>query len=66
MATLAEIETAADALSPEQKEHLLLFLAVRLRSQRAGLPEPREFSHDQIAGWIGEDDAAMKRFREGK
>jgi len=31
MSTLLEIETAAEALPPEQKEELFLFLAVRLR-----------------------------------
>ena len=66
MTTLAEIETAADALSPEQKEELLLFLAVRLRSQRAQLPDPRKFSGEQLAAWITEDEADMRRFREGK
>jgi hypothetical protein len=66
MTTLAEIETAADALPPEQKEELLLFLAVRLRSQRARLPEPRKFPAEQIAAWIAEDETDMERFREGK
>ncbi len=66
MTTLAEIETAADALSPEQKEELLLFLAVRLRSERAGIPEPRKFSREQITAWIAEDEADMQRFRENK
>ena len=47
--TLAEIEAAADALPPEQKQELLLFLAGRLRAQGAGLPEPRKFSREQMA-----------------
>jgi hypothetical protein len=66
MTTLVDIETAADALSPEQKEELLLFLAVRLRAQRARLPEPRQFSREQIAVWIAEDEAEMQRFSEMK
>lgn len=66
MTTLAEIETAADALPSEQKEQLLLFLAVRLRSQRARLPEPRTFSREQIAAWFAEDEADMQRFSEAK
>jgi len=32
MSTLAEIEQAADALSPEQKQELILFLTARLRA----------------------------------
>ena len=66
MSTLVEIETAADALPPEQKQELMLFLATRLRSRRARTPEPRKFSHEQMAGWIKEDEADMRRFREGK
>ena len=41
MSTLAEIEAAADALSPEQKQELMLFLAARLRANGAKMPEPR-------------------------
>jgi len=35
MSTLTEIETAADALSAEQKQELFLFLAARLRASGA-------------------------------
>lgn len=66
MSTLAEIEAAAEALPPEQKQELLLFLAARLRADRAGLPEPRELTQEQLSAWIREDEADMKRFREGK
>jgi hypothetical protein len=66
MSTLSEIEAAADALSPEQKQELLLFLAARLRADRPALPEPRRFAPGQVAGWISEDEADMQRFREGK
>jgi hypothetical protein len=66
MSTLVEIEAAADALPPEQKQELMLFLAARLRSQRARMPEPRKFSREQMAEWIAEDEADMMRFREGK
>ncbi len=44
MTTLSEIEAAADALPPEQKQELFLFLAARLRAGPAPLPAPREFS----------------------
>lgn len=66
MSTLAEIEAAADALSPEQKQELLLYLATRLRAQGARLPEPRLFSREQLSDWIKADEAEMRRFREGK
>ncbi len=66
MSTLAQIEAAAEQLPPEQKQELLLFLATRLRSERAALPEPRKFSREQMAAWIAEDEADMRRFREGR
>jgi hypothetical protein len=66
MSTLAEIEAAADTLPPEQKQELLLFLAARLRAECAGLAEPRKFSREQMAAWITEDEADMRRFREGQ
>jgi hypothetical protein len=65
MSTLAEFEAAADALPPEQKQELLLFLVARLRAQ-GSLPEPRKLSRDQIEGWIKEDEADMRRVREGR
>lgn len=52
MSNLAEIEAAADALPPEQKQELMLFLAARLRAQGAQMPEPRKFSREQTAAWI--------------
>ena len=62
--TFAEIESAADALPPEQKQELLLFLASRLRAQGPPLPHPRKFSPEQVAGWIAEDEADMRGYRE--
>jgi len=66
MTTLSEIEAAADALPAEQKQELLLFLATRLRAGREGLPEPRRFSTERLASWVEEDEADMRRFREGQ
>ena len=65
MSTLAEIEQAADALTPEQKQELILFLAARLRADGVQMPEPREFTKEEMAGWIAEDEADMERFRRG-
>ena len=59
MSTLAEIEAAADSLRPEEKQELFLFLAVRLRSQGGPIPEPRDFSAEQIAGWIADDEVGL-------
>ena len=66
MSNLAEIEAAADALPPEQKQELMLFLGARLRAEGARLPEPRKFSPEQLAAWIKQDEADMQRFCEGK
>jgi hypothetical protein len=64
MSTLAEIEQAAEKLSPQQKQELMLFLGARLRAERAGLAEPRQFSSEQVQSWFAEDEADLKRFRE--
>jgi hypothetical protein len=63
---LEEIEAAAEALPPEQKQELVLFLVTRMRSQGVKLPEPRKFTREQMAGWVAEDEADMARFREGR
>jgi hypothetical protein len=63
---LDEIEAAAEALTPEEKQQLMLFLATRLRGQGGGMPEPRKFSREQMADWIAEDEADMRRFQQGR
>jgi dsDNA-binding SOS-regulon protein len=64
MSRLEEIENAADQLSAEEKQELLLFLASRLRAPDRTLPPPREFSREQLAAWIAEDKEGYRRFRE--
>jgi len=64
MSTLAEIEEAADALPPEQKQQLMLFLAARLRADGARVPDPRKYSREQIESWISEDEAELRRFKQ--
>jgi hypothetical protein len=66
MSTLAEIEAAAAALPPKEKQELMLFLAARLRADGAEMPEPRKFSREQMAAWVAEDEADLRRFREEK
>ena len=65
MSTLAEIESAATALSPREKAELLLFVASQLRAEGAPLPEPRLFSPDQLQAWMDEDEDDMRKFRAG-
>jgi hypothetical protein len=64
MSTLAEIEKAAEKLPREQKQELMLFLGAQLRAERSNLPEPRQFSREQVQSWIAGDEADLKRFRE--
>jgi hypothetical protein len=66
MSSLDEIEAAAESLSPERKQELLLFLAARIRASGARPPAPRKFCREQVGLWIAEDEADMKRFPEGR
>ena len=63
MKTLVEIERAVEELSSGEKTELLLFVAQRLREEQAPLPEPRDFSDEQLRAWMDEDEKAMRRFR---
>ena len=64
--TLAEIKRAADALPPEQKQELILFLAARLRASGARAAAPRIYSPEELAAMIAEDEADMESFRRGQ
>jgi hypothetical protein len=61
MTTLAEIETAAAALSDTEKQQLMLFLAARLQAQGAPVAETPLLSHERMTDWMAEDEAAMRR-----
>lgn len=65
MTTLPEIEAAADALPPEEKQELFLFLAARLRAGSSQLPVPRDLDRAQIEAWIADDEEGMRRFKAG-
>ena len=65
MKTLVEIERAVEELRSREKTELLLFVAQRLREEQAPLPEPRDFSEEQLRAWMDEDEEAMRRFRSG-
>jgi hypothetical protein len=56
MSTLSELEKAAEALSPEEKQRLIVFLAARLRAESASLPAPRTFTREQMEAWVKEDE----------
>ena len=65
MKTLTEIEQAVEELPSDQKTELLLFVAQSLRDAQAPLPEPRQFSDEQLQSWLDEDEEAMRRFEKG-
>jgi hypothetical protein len=60
MSSLAEIELAADSLSPEEEEELLRFLAIRLRKQRLQTA-PRICSDEELAAMLAEDERLLTR-----
>ena len=62
--TLAQIQTAVEALSSAEKQDLLLFLAARLRAQSGPVPPARKFSRAQLNAWIADDEAQANRFRD--
>jgi hypothetical protein len=65
MTTLTEIENAVTGLPAAKRTELLLFVAESLRNEEAPLPEPREFSAEQLRAWMDEDEEAMRRFQAG-
>ncbi len=65
MSTLAQIESAAEALPAADQRELLRFL-LRIVPVSDGQPPaaPRLFSDEEIQRWLKEDREAMRRFRE--
>jgi hypothetical protein len=61
---LDEIEAATEALAPEEKQELMLFLAARMRALELQRPQPRKFSRRQMESWIAEDESDMRRFEK--
>ena len=66
MSNLMDIERAAVKLSAEEQQQLLRFLLRVVPVADGGLPPPRQFTEEEIQGWLAEDEASMRRFREGK
>ena len=64
MSTLMEIEQAAVKLPAGEQQQLLRFLLRVVPVKETELPEPRNFSEEEIQGWLAEDEASMRRFRE--
>lgn len=63
MSTLTEIANAAKQLTANERRQLLIELAGSLRSENQPLPEPRNFSLEEMESWMDEDERDMKRLR---
>ncbi|HZM04104.1 MAG TPA: hypothetical protein VFC44_13920 [Candidatus Saccharimonadales bacterium] len=66
MSKLLEIEQAAVELSAEEQQRLLRFLLRVVPVAAEELPRPRQFTEEEIQGWLAEDEASMRRLREEK
>jgi hypothetical protein len=64
MSKLLDIERAAVKLPADEQQQLLRFLLRVVPVVEAELPAPREFTDEQIQGWLVEDEASMRRFQE--
>jgi hypothetical protein len=65
MSSLAEIELAIGRLRPDEREELLAFVAASIRQERGTLPPVRNFSREEIDGWINADESEGESFRAG-
>jgi dsDNA-binding SOS-regulon protein len=64
MSTLARIQKAVASLPPEQKQELMLFLAVRMRAAGVRLPKPRRSARKRSQSKSTTDKAARRRSRQ--
>jgi hypothetical protein len=64
--TLLEIQKAADALSIEGKEELMIFLLRRLRENQVELPPVRDIPNETIEAWIEDDELGYRNFLDSK
>jgi hypothetical protein len=66
MSKLMDIEQASVKLPAAEQRQLLRFLLRVVPVADAELPALRQFTEEEIHGWLAEDEASMRRFREGK
>ena len=65
MSTVAEIENALNKLPENEFEEVAFVVLERLRKS-GHLPPFRQFTEEQVRGWIAEDEADMTAFRAGR
>jgi hypothetical protein len=66
MSSLMAIEQAAVELPVAEQQRLLRFLLRVVPVAEMELPAPRQFTAEEIQSWLAEDEAGLRRFREGK
>jgi hypothetical protein len=65
MSRLQELEAAAVQLPAEDRQQLLIFIAMSLRRDRERIADPHRFPAAEVASWLAEDQAEMQRFQAG-
>jgi hypothetical protein len=65
MSTLMDIEQASVKLPAKEQQELLRFLLRVVPVADGELPSPRQFSEEEVQGWLAEDEASMHLFRKG-
>ena len=59
-----DIEQAAVKLPAKEQQELLRFLLRVVPIAEAELAAPRQFSQEEIQGWLAEDEESMRPFRK--
>jgi hypothetical protein len=65
MSTLMDIEQAAVKLPAQEQQQVLRFLLRVVPVAEVELAASRQFSEEEIQGWLAEDEASMRRFQTG-
>ena len=65
MSTLAEIEAARIRCHQNNSRNCFCFSPRACAAVALNSHPPREFTKEQIAAWIAEDEADMEQFRKG-
>jgi hypothetical protein len=65
MSTLMDIEQAAVKLPAQEQQQVLRFLLRVVPVAEVELAASRQFSEEEIQGWLAEDEESMRRLRDG-
>ena len=65
MSTLMDIEQAAVKLPAQEQQQVLRFLLRVVPVAEVELAASRQFSEEEIQGWLAEDEESMRRLLDG-